>query len=190
MCSARNGRVHTVGVVLAAGAGRRFGGPKILAHQGHWLEQSVAALRNGGCHRVAVCMGAAVVDAPPGVLAVEVPDWESGMSASVRAALDLAAELDAELLVLHLIDLPDVGAPVVARVLESAAGRPDALVRAAYGNLPGHPVVVGRDHLAPMRATLTGDSGGRDYLAAAGAQSIACGDLATGADHDVPESLA
>lgn len=189
MTNARNRRVHALGVVLAAGAGRRFGGPKILAHQGRWLDRAVTALRDGGCDRVAVCMGAAIVDAPPGVLVVEVPDWESGMSASVRAALDLAIELDAESAVLHLIDLPDVGAPVVARVLDAGGGRSEALVRAAYGTVPGHPVVVGRDHLAPMRAALTGDSGGRDYLAAAGAQSIACGDLATGADHDVPESL-
>lgn len=185
----RHGRPAALGVVLAAGGGRRYGGPKILAHQGQWLDAAVTALRAGGCERVAVCMGAAVVDPPPGVLVVEVPDWETGMSASVRAALDLAGDLDAALLVLHLIDLPDVTAPVVARVIDAAGGRPDALVRAAYGTLPGHPVVIGRAHLAPMRATLTGDSGGREYLAAVGAEWIACGDLATGADRDMPESM-
>ena len=47
-----------LGVVLAAGAGRRFGGPKMLAAEGAWLRGAVAALRDGGCDAVAVCMGA------------------------------------------------------------------------------------------------------------------------------------
>ena len=40
------GRV--LGVVLAAGAGTRYGMPKILAHDGRWLERAVAALRDAG----------------------------------------------------------------------------------------------------------------------------------------------
>ncbi|MGB6276881.1 MAG: NTP transferase domain-containing protein, partial [Rhodococcus sp. (in: high G+C Gram-positive bacteria)] len=51
-----------VGVVLAAGAGTRYGSPKVLAHDGLWLKTAVQALRNGGCDRVVVVLGAA--DAP------------------------------------------------------------------------------------------------------------------------------
>ena len=36
---------------------------KILAAEGAWLRGAVAALRDGGCDAVAVCMGAAVIDA-------------------------------------------------------------------------------------------------------------------------------
>ena len=81
------GRPTTMGVVLAAGAGRRYGGPKIVAEQGNWLDLALGALRDGGCDFVGLCMGARFVDPPPGVLGITVDDWDEGLGASVRAAL-------------------------------------------------------------------------------------------------------
>ena len=46
------------GVLLAAGAGTRFGMPKVLAHQGEWLRIAVHALSDGGCDDVVVVLGA------------------------------------------------------------------------------------------------------------------------------------
>ncbi|HRD14869.1 MAG TPA: NTP transferase domain-containing protein, partial [Mycobacterium sp.] len=48
------------GVLLAAGAGTRFGMPKVLAERGSWLRAAVAALSGGGCDDVVVVLGAAV----------------------------------------------------------------------------------------------------------------------------------
>ena len=104
------GRPTTMGVVLAAGAGRRYGGPKIVAEQGNWLDLALGALRDGGCDFVGLCMGARFVDPPPGVLGITVDDWDEGLGASVRAALREAIAADAQRLVLHLVDLPDVTA--------------------------------------------------------------------------------
>lgn len=179
-----------LGVVLAAGAGRRFGGPKILAAEGAWLRGAVAALRDGGCDAVAVCMGAAVIDPPPGVFGIVVADWADGLSASVQAALDEASLVGAAQVILHLIDLPDVTAPVISRVLAAAGDGQSALVRAAYDGRPGHPVVIGRTHWEPLGADLIGDVGGRGYLAGHPAlRLVECGDLATGRDVDrVPQS--
>uniref|UniRef100_UPI0035B50D8E NTP transferase domain-containing protein n=1 Tax=Rhodococcus sp. BS-15 TaxID=1304954 RepID=UPI0035B50D8E len=70
-----------VGVVLAAGAGTRYGSPKVLAHDGLWLKTAVQALRNGGCDRVVVVLGAADAPMPDGAIAVHTPDWHQGMSA-------------------------------------------------------------------------------------------------------------
>ncbi|MDQ2637880.1 MAG: nucleotidyltransferase family protein, partial [Actinomycetota bacterium] len=47
------------GVLLAAGAGSRYGMPKVLAAQGQWLTSGVAALHRGGCDDVVVVLGAA-----------------------------------------------------------------------------------------------------------------------------------
>jgi CTP:molybdopterin cytidylyltransferase MocA len=58
------------------------------------------------------------------------------------------------------------------------------LSRATYGGRPGHPVLIGRDHLEPIMASLTGGSGAKGYLAHHGAHSVECGDLASGQDHD------
>ncbi|MCV7068588.1 NTP transferase domain-containing protein, partial [Mycolicibacterium farcinogenes] len=96
------------GVVLAAGAGRRFGMPKVLAEDGAWLKQAVTALRDGGCDEVIVVLGAAVVDVPEPARAVVAERWADGMSASVRTGL--AAVGPAQWIVLHTVDTPDIGA--------------------------------------------------------------------------------
>ena len=108
-------------------------------------------------------------------------DWATGISASVRAGL--AAVARAELVVLHLVDTPDVGADVVERVLGAVRG--SGLARATYDGRPGHPVVIARRHWPSWcprwRATRGRGSflAGRDDVVA-----VECGDLATGADVD------
>ena len=143
------------GVLLAAGAGTRFGMPKVLAEQGEWLRRAVVALSGGGCDDVVVVLGAAIVDVPSPARSVVADDWASGMSASLRAGL--AAVQDADLAVLMLVDTPDVGADVVARVLHAAAT--SGLARATYEGRPGHPVVIARRHWPALEATLAGDEG-------------------------------
>ena len=63
---------HIVGVLLAAGAGRRYGKPKVLVEG--WLGIAVGALRAGGCADVVVVLGAAQVPAPSGADAVTAPN--------------------------------------------------------------------------------------------------------------------
>ncbi len=178
-----------VGVVLAAGEGRRYGIPKILAAHGDWLNRAVSALADGGCDDVAVTMGAAVVGAPAGAAPIRVGDWADGLSASVRAALAWACEKgDVAGVVLHVVDMPDVGADVVARVLRQAGSRRDAVVRPRYRDVPGHPVYLGADHLAGVLDSLNGDVGAAAYLRAHAdiVEMVECGDLASGLDRDEP----
>ncbi|WP_344997658.1 NTP transferase domain-containing protein, partial [Tsukamurella soli] len=73
--------VDPSGVVLAAGAGSRYGMPKVLAAQGDWLSAAVSALRGAGCVDVVVVLGAAVVPVP-GARAVVAADWAGGLSRS------------------------------------------------------------------------------------------------------------
>lgn len=179
-------KAHSVvGVLLAAGAGTRYGMPKVLVRQGEWLRVAVDALANGGCDDVVVVLGAAVVDVPPPARAVLAEDWATGMSASLRAGLDAAGQ--AELVVLHLVDTPDVGADVVTRVVGAAVSSTSGLARATYGGRPGHPVVIARRHRAALAATLHGDEGARTFLKGSrGVVFVECGDLATGLDVDEP----
>lgn len=171
------------GVVLAAGAGRRFGMPKVLAEDGAWLKQAVTALRDGGCDEVIVVLGAAVVDVPEPARAVVAERWADGMSASVRTGL--AAVGPAQWIVLHTVDTPDIGADVVARVLCAAQAADSGLARAGYDGRPGHPVVVARRHLAALTAALHGDQGARAFLGGRDdVVGVECGDLATGLDID------
>jgi CTP:molybdopterin cytidylyltransferase MocA len=178
-----------VGLLLAAGAGERFGGPKALARDDDgtsWLLRSVQALRP--CAEIVVVLGAEAESAaallPMSVVRVRAEDWAEGMGASLRTGLRALEATEHGAAIVSLVDLPDVDAAVVARLADASAG-PDDLARAAYGGVPGHPVLIGRDHWAGVIESATGDRGARDYLAAHEVTLVECGDLATGVDVDV-----
>jgi CTP:molybdopterin cytidylyltransferase MocA len=179
------------GLLLAAGSGSRMGTPKALVHDADgasWLTRAVATLRDGGCDRVTVVLGASADEARPLLAAEDVSvvvaeDWAEGMGASLRSGLAALEATDGEAVVVALVDLPDVTAEVVRRVTGLGTDR-GVLARAAYDGAPGHPVLLGRDHWAGVAATATGDRGARDYLADHTLFVVECGDLATGQDVD------
>jgi molybdenum cofactor cytidylyltransferase len=176
---------RVVGVLLAAGAGRRYGKPKVLVDG--WLDIAVHALRDGGCTDVVLVLGAAEVTPPPGVSKVAVRDWREGLSASVRTGLAHADRAQAEFAALHVIDTPDVGAKVVARVLDRALASRGGLARAYFGDRPGHPVVVARRHWPGVLAAMSGDAGAGAYLRGRrDVEHVDCSDLASGCDVDEP----
>jgi CTP:molybdopterin cytidylyltransferase MocA len=177
-----------IGLLLAAGAGERFGGPKALARDADgtsWLLRSVQALRS--CAEVVVVLGAdaerAAALLPMSVSRIRCNDWAEGMGASLRAGLEGVAYTDHDAVLVSLVDLPDVDAAVVNRVLDAAHDRA-TLARASYDGVPGHPVLLGRDHWAGVVEAASGDRGARDYLASHDVELVECGDLATGADVD------
>jgi CTP:molybdopterin cytidylyltransferase MocA len=194
--------MSTAGLLLAAGAGRRMGGPKALLRDGHgvpFLDRAVGTLLDGGCDTVTVVLGAAADDArllldeagwtaDPAVDVAVAFDWAEGMGASLRTGLSALLAGGATAALVTLVDLPDVDAAVLRRVAAAGSG-PGALVRATYAGRPGHPVLIGREHWAGVAATARGDRGAREYLQGHAATSCECGDLATGRDLDRPEDL-
>ena len=158
------------------------------------VERAVEVLRTSGLDPVVVVTGASAPQVRElaersGALAVEASDWSTGQSASLRAGLRALGDLDVVAACVLLVDLPDVGPDVVRRVLDTARAGRASLARAAYASVPGHPVLIGRDHWDQAAAGAAGDRGARDYLAAHATVTVECGDLATGRDVDTPADL-
>jgi CTP:molybdopterin cytidylyltransferase MocA len=186
------------GVLLAAGAGRRAGGPKALRVDPDgtsWLLRSIAALREGGCDAVIVVLGceaaragdllaSSALGGDPSIAVVNAPNWQEGMASSLYSGLLAARSQPCRAALVHLVDLPDVTADVVRRIIRQAAPGTAVLARATYGGRPGHPVCIGRDHLESIMGSLTGDTGATHYLAQRGVCGVECGDLASGQDQD------
>lgn len=180
-----------VGIVLAAGAGTRFGGPKALARAAEgtpWLRLAVATLEQAGCGEILVAVGAAADEAarlvPPGARAVRIRDWRDGLSRSLAGALETADETAAAAALVIPVDVPGLPASACRRVRDAAPAGPGALARAVYAGAPGHPALLGRDHWAGIRLAASGDTGAGAYLRAHAAFRVECGDLWDGADID------
>jgi len=175
-------------IVLAAGAGRRFGGPKQLAPlRGRPLLQHVVDAAPDpltvvlGAHADAVRAG---VDLD-GVNVVVCDDWEEGLAASLRCGVAAVGTVDAAVVLLG--DMPFVTPQVMVGALDHLTARWDA-VRALYDGEPGHPVVLGRRVLDAV-PDLRGDVGARDLLRSFRVREWEAGHLCDSTDIDTPEQL-
>ena len=181
------------GLVLAAGGSTRFGAPKQLAQlDGRpLLEHALLAMSKAPLDRVVVVLGAHADDVRErvplhGAQPVICGDWEKGMGNSLRAGIDALRGCDA--VVVALGDQPKLSPVAVERLL-AQRGRDELAVRATYGGVPGHPVLLERRVLATVRE-LRGDIGARELLHGIPLREVACDGLGSPADVDTPEALA
>lgn len=183
------------GLVLAAGAGTRMGGPKALLElQGELLvERAVRTLREGGCDPVVVVLGAgaALVRSRAALADVVVcADWHEGMGASLRAGLQVLADRSHPACVVALVDQPDVSPTAVQRLVRAWEQGADAAV-ATYAGAPRNPVLLASGTWEGVRALAVGDVGARAWLRAHPEQvvPVPCDDVASDRDLDTPADL-
>ncbi len=153
--------VRIAAVVLAAGQGRRAGGPKASLRIGAatFLERAFAlTAARPGVGRVVVVLGhdAARVRAeaalPAAALVVVNEAWEDGMLGSVLAGLDAAEADGADAVLLHPVDHPLVGEETVDRVIEALRAGARIAVP-SYEGRRGHPGGFARGAWAALRAS-------------------------------------
>lgn len=166
------------GLLLAAGSGKRFGGPKALADTGTgpWVLRALATLESLAPRIVVVGAAGEQVRAllPTGVLSVANPDHASGMGSSLATglrAVGASAESGepgasgasgesrispstVDAVVVMLVDLPDVPAAAVRRVVDCAVHQ------AIGGDHPGGD--LSRDHVGGHLSGDLGDGPGGD----------------------------
>jgi molybdenum cofactor cytidylyltransferase len=164
-----------VGVLLAAGAGTRFGGDKLLAplppaagaetgvpigvaacaHLRAAVDEVVAVVRPED-----VVLTAALAAA--GAAVVGCPRASEGMGASLACGVARAAQAQGWLI--GLADMPWI-VPWTMAMLATHLARADAIVVPRYRGRRGHPVGFGVAHRAALLA-LHGDMGARGIVQA------------------------
>jgi molybdenum cofactor cytidylyltransferase len=179
------------GLILAAGAGTRFGEqPKLLAQlDGRpLLDHAIAAqCAVAELEPIAVVLGARAGEIMSAVefrraQPVICDRWHEGQAASLQRGIEFLTEQGhVNRVIVTLGDQPRITPALIARFLEEPPG-----TRAVYGGRPGHPVVLGP---VQMRAIprLHGDRGARELLRGGG--TIECGQLGSAWDVDTPQDL-
>lgn len=150
-------------LILAAGAGRRFGGGKLLADLGGApvIRRTTEAVLAAGFDTVLVATGAQHSEIA-GVLEglacriVPTPGWEEGMAASIRSGSAALAACRKGVFV-FLGDMPLVPVALCGQLAELAETAGYA-ARPVVDGRPGHPVCFVRQAVADL-ARLEGDQG-------------------------------
>lgn len=153
-----------VALLLAAGAGSRFGGGKLL----HPLEDGVAIAAHAARNLIAAGLNVTAVVRPgdfplaelleqEGCVVTVCPDAERGMGVSLAHGVGVTR--DAEGWIVALADMPRIRAQTIQRVAQ-ALREGAAIVAPAYQGDRGHPVAFAARFLHELQA-LIGDSGAR-----------------------------
>lgn len=153
-----------VALLLAAGAGSRFGGSKLL----HPLGDGVAIAAHAARNLIAAGLNVTAVVRPgdfplaelleqEGCVVSVCPDAERGMGVSL--AHGVGATRDAEGWIVALADMPRIRPQTIQRVAQALRDGA-AIVAPAYQGDRGHPVAFAARFLHELQA-LIGDSGAR-----------------------------
>lgn len=177
----------TAGIVLAAGEGKRFGGPKAPVELGgeRLVDRAVRNLRQAGCDPVFVVLGAWQGQVDDALVIVN-HGWEEGMGSSLRIGLKWAratSERDDDDAIITLVDLPGLTSVAIERLMACDAD----IAVAMYDGERGHPVKVARKHWQELIDSVSGDEGARAFIdAQPGVEFVEVGDVADGSDLDEP----
>jgi molybdenum cofactor cytidylyltransferase len=156
-------------IILAAGGSSRLGSPKQLVRfDGQTLiRRAAAAALESRCDRVVIVVGSRADDMRRElgglpVSIVENPEWQSGMSSSLRAGLNEVRDDDAVLIM--LCDQPFVTADVLDNLIDTRHKTGVPIVASDYGATRGVPALFSKE-LFPELASLSADEGARRIIA-------------------------
>jgi len=156
-------------ILLAAGASKRFGRPKLLLPLGNStiLEQSVDNLLGSKVTEVIVVVGyhaheARRVIASKPVKIVVNRAYRHGMSTSLRTGLSMVSS-HATAVMIAFADLPFVPVAVVNELIEAFKYSNKGIIVPVHKSRRGHPVVFSIKYKEEL-SRLTGDVGGREII--------------------------
>lgn len=181
-------------LVLAAGAGSRFGSPKQLARVGGeaLLQKAVARASELAGHAVTVVLGAHAAEITPllrqsSASVVVNRQWQEGLGSSLRLGV---AQLppSTEAVLVTLADQAAITSADLRRLAAAWRRQPDSVIAASYEGHTGVPAVFPR-HAFPLLLALRGDVGARPVLSQLADRVLRVPMPNAAIDIDTPEDL-
>lgn len=156
-------------ILLAAGKSERMGKPKQLMpwRQSTMLEQVIDNLLASAVNEVIVVVGhraeelIKTIAAKPVKLAAN-PDYEQGMSTSIRAGLNLV-DSQTQAVMLALGDQPFIDSQIISRLIDEFYEHDKGIAIPTYQGSRGHPIIFAIKYKEEL-IKLTGDIGGRQII--------------------------
>ncbi len=156
-------------VLLAAGAGKRFGGNKLTA-QVHGKPMYLWAMEN--IEEMKTELPAVVVTGTPeivsaaeakGMIAIFNGQPELGISLSIRLGIEAVIQEDRKVdgILFMVCDQPWLEKTTLVRLMSEFDG---GILALSYGERRGNPVIFSREYLKEL-SELSGDIGGRQVMA-------------------------
>jgi molybdenum cofactor cytidylyltransferase len=158
-------------IILAAGSSSRLGKPKQnLIFQGNTLlQRSIKAALAADCQQVVVVLGANVSEIEPTIKneliqIIHNPDWEAGMSSTIRCGLAALLKVSPQLqsVILMLCDQPFADSSIINQLIQASANNKH-LVACNYNGTIGVPALFYKSHFKELLA-LQGNEGAKKLL--------------------------
>ena len=156
-------------IILAAGQSSRLGNPKqLLKINGTSLLQlSMNAALGSNADQVLLVLGSSAGEIKKQlnsdqIWILENPDWESGMSSSLRCGLEnlISQITDIEAVILIVCDQPFVSSDLLNELIRTYQSGDKDIIASFYDDIPGTPALFHKSMFQDL-LSLKGDKGAR-----------------------------
>lgn len=149
--------MKAVAIILASGEARRMGYPKaLIEHEAgkSFLQSLASTFGKAGCKVLGVIGkdAEAVREQHPALVLVESERWQEGQMYSVRAGLEAALAEEADVVLVHPVDMPALRASTLKSLLQGLREGEEGL-RPEFEGAPGYPLVLSRQAVERLRRT-------------------------------------
>jgi len=159
-------------IILAAGSSSRLGQPKQLLSYQHksLLDNTIEEAKKATDGLVLVILGGNRVQIEEnidhsGIRIVGNPDWEEGISSSIRLGLAKAGEENEDLdrVILTVCDQPFITAEIFRGLISKEASSGKGIVASSYGGTLGTPVLFDKRYFSEL-SLLKGAEGAKKVI--------------------------